>query len=530
MNSREINWNVGYECLLQFINREKHSKVPISWKEGQYSLGRWVDKQRQRYKNGKLEASQIQALNRVNFVWVAGKSLNSIPENQRRELMVERLREIVTKRNGRFDESEYRNKSSKIIFTCKEGHTWLTAAQVVLSGSWCRKCFYKYAAGEHTKLKDGLEQARKIASSRGGECISKEYVKSTSPLFWKCTNGHEWSAVLSDIKKGTWCPTCGGGARERLCRHYFEALTGEKFPKSRPDWLLNSRSNRMELDGFCENLSIAFEHQGKQHFEKVEHFNRRDETLEQRKKDDAKKRYLCKLNQIYLIEVPYHIPTDELATWISLALIEIGGFPREKIIPLKDSITYVASNELNELRLSARKLGGDCTSTVYKGVFEKHEFICEKGHTWSATASNVKQGRWCPKCKPERIGNSIRKNSVASMCSLAEKKGGQFLSAEFTSVNEKYEWECSVGHRWTATPLDVSKGTWCRVCSVSERKGTLEEMKKIADARGGKCLSNEYIDSYAKLIWRCRLGHEWSARPNNIKNRGSWCPVCARKK
>ena len=54
---------------------------------------------------------------------------------------------------------------------------------------------------------------------------------------------------------------------------------------------------------------------------------------------------------------------------------------------------------------------------------------------------------------------------------------------------------------------------------------TIQVMNKIAKQRGGECLSDDYVNSQAKLKWRCNEGHEWEATPNNIK-KGTWCPVC----
>lgn len=61
------------------------------------------------------------------------------------------------------------------------------------------------------------------------------------------------------------------------------------------------------------------------------------------------------------------------------------------------------------------------------------------------------------------------------------------------------------------------------------RKLTIEEMHQLAKARGGRCLVDTYVDSRTKLLWQCVDGHEWEARPYNIKL-GKWCPECAKKK
>ena len=51
-------------------------------------------------------------------------------------------------------------------------------------------------------------------------------------------------------------------------------------------------------------------------------------------------------------------------------------------------------------------------------------------------------------------------------------------------------------------------------------------MNKIAMKRGGRCLSETYIDSKTKLQFECEYGHKWYAIPMNIKL-GTWCPTCA---
>jgi len=58
---------------------------------------------------------------------------------------------------------------------------------------------------------------------------------------------------------------------------------------------------------------------------------------------------------------------------------------------------------------------------------------------------------------------------------------------------------------------------------------TIEEMHELAKNRGGKCLSEVYIDSHTKLQWECKEGHAFWMEPNNVKQ-GQWCPICARSR
>jgi hypothetical protein len=49
----------------------------------------------------------------------------------------------------------------------------------------------------------------------------------------------------------------------------------------------------MEIDGYCEELQMGFEYQGKQHLEFIPHWHKRKQRfLEQQKNDNLKKEIL----------------------------------------------------------------------------------------------------------------------------------------------------------------------------------------------------------------------------------------------
>ena len=59
----------------------------------------------------------------------------------------------------------------------------------------------------------------------------------------------------------------------------------------------------------------------------------------------------------------------------------------------------------------------------------------------------------------------------------------------------------------------------------------LKDMKKAAEFRGGRCLSDtmETGDWTGKLKFRCAFGHEFEASPRLILEGGHWCPHCENK-
>jgi hypothetical protein len=110
-------------------------------------------------------------------------------------------------------------------------------------------------------------------------------------------------------------------------------------------------------------------------------------------------------------------------------------------------------------------------------------------------------------------------------------KGGRCLSNKYINNATKLRWECKKGHIWIAKSGNIKNGKWCPKCSYEYRaglrRGNIQDMQKIAESRGGKCLSEKYTNVDNKLKWQCNKGHIWEAIPSSIK-RGSWCPRCSK--
>jgi len=177
---------------------------------------------------------------------------------------------------------------------------------------------------------------------------------------------------------------------------------------------------------------------------------------------------------------------------------------------------------IEEMQEIARERGGACLSNKYINGSVKLKWQCRKGHKWETVPANIKKGYWCPDCA------LAKKSMLAEMRKIARERGGKCLSRKYISSDAKLTWQCKEGHEWEAVPNNIKQGTWCPVCTINAQRDTIEEMQKIAEERGGKCLSREYIDSRTKLTWQCKEGHQWETVPGHIKE-GTWCAACAGK-
>lgn len=187
---------------------------------------------------------------------------------------------------------------------CAKGHIWkakfidMIRKRSIKSngGGWCPKCQW-----ESNKL--SLEDAQNIASEYNGKCLSKEYLYSTnSHLEWECEEKHRWKASLNNVRNNnSWCPECMRSRGEKAFKKAIEDFTGKKFIKCRPDWLKNKSGNKLELDGYNEELKIAFEFQGLQHYKYVKHLHKTREKYRKQKEYDNIKVKKCKKLGIILL-------------------------------------------------------------------------------------------------------------------------------------------------------------------------------------------------------------------------------------
>ena len=178
---------------------------------------------------------------------------------------------------------------------------------------------------------------------------------------------------------------------------------------------------------------------------------------------------------------------------------------------------------IEDMQHLAKERGGKCFSTDYVNNKTPLEWECEKGHRWKARPDSVRNGKWCLVCSGKQ------KLTIEEMKEIARSRSGKCLSSEYINDDTKLTWQCANGHVWEARPHNIKQGQWCRACSGS-LKLTIEEMRRIAQSRGGYCLSDNYKDNKTKLKWKCAEGHMWEAIPNNIKSKGHWCPICSKSK
>ncbi|MEZ4226817.1 MAG: hypothetical protein R3B13_38100, partial [Polyangiaceae bacterium] len=180
---------------------------------------------------------------------------------------------------------------------------------------------------------------------------------------------------------------------------------------------------------------------------------------------------------------------------------------------------------LEDMQALAKERGGQCVSKRFVTVNHHLTWRCDKGHRWRATGAQLmNSGTWCPVCWGRRKG------TITGMRALAKERGGKCLSTEYSNSSTKLLWRCDEGHEFSLAPAEVARGRWCHFCSRRGAKNVggfiLSEHKRLAQKRGGECLSPGYELAGKPLRWRCQQGHEFSMSSAAV-TAGGWCPECA---
>jgi hypothetical protein len=368
---------------------------------------------------------------------------------------LESIKSMAESKSGHLLSKKYIGMNKKYEFKCAQGHIW----SALPIGTWCRKC------KGHGK---GIEDIRAMAEKRGGQLLSEVFIGVDKKYDFKCSVGHSFSMTFAKMQSNQWCSICSKGSKsEELVRVVMEQIFGFEFKRVRPSWLKNDRNVPMELDGYSQDLKIAFEYQGRQHYE-ILHFLV-DQDLKRIQKNDRLKAKICKERGVSLF-IFTHEQNYRQFPKIALEQAKKFGLPIERYDfdqEIDFDRAYIRTDKLEELRERTASKSLKLLSKKWLGVEHYYKVECQ-----------------------------VCKNSY-------EVAGTAFMGRKING---------------------------CRFCSLvtNSNKSTLsiEIPIKFAKKHKGKLLDTEYKNMHAPMQWRCHKGHEFTARFNNMVRRDEFCAIC----
>jgi hypothetical protein len=366
------------------------------------------------------------------------------------------------------------------------------------------------------KKKDALE----ISKFFGGKFIKGNFNNLSSPFTWTCQDGHTFKRPPYLIKyKKTFCNICSSTyLGEEIARNILEKMTGKLFPKTRHKELISKKGAPLELDGFCEELNVAFEHQGKHHFnDKI--YGGKTNLKKQVVKDKLKKS-LLKIKKIKLIEFQEMPQLLKVQDGINKTKDFLKKNKiKHKLITIKDIYPLKFNSRLKILRKLATEKKGKLLSETYLGMHHDYRWKCSNDHKFIAKGYNIHNGWWCRKC-------STPEYSIKDLKIYAKKKNGECMSKIYLNKHSTYKFKCDKNHIWETTWHSIHfSNTWCPKCS-GHKPYTLDDLKKYAEQKKGLCLSKKYSATHKKYKWKCKNNHTWLRTWHSTNRYNSWCLKC----
>ncbi len=488
---------------------------------------------------------------------------------------LEQARALARERGGTCESTTYTNAATPLRWRCAQGHEWNAPLRRIKSaGSWCKRCAGTSPAGieaaaqvarrhgieclsteyvngttplrwrctrghafsmslkrvrerarqpcsvckglarRRQPVRGSLELFRRLATQRGGICLSDRYQNQLSPLRFRCAEGHEWSTQARVLRSGSWCPTCAL-AIKRL---------GLETMQDRAE-AHGGRCLSMEYLGACGRLT--FECSGGHRFERkpvdvmagrwcptCAHEDRRTAMLQafDQALGEQGGRRLSPDEDYVRSTTPLRVRcSDGHEYQVSWAALRTGHTCRA----CRDGVPCV------ELAGLARHYGGECLERGVVATAADARWRCKRGHDFVARPVDVRVGVWCPECPTP--STSVARVELEAWL----RARNAVLVTATRDASGALDVQCALGHTFATSARALRRGVWCPRCR-GRRAHSIGELRVAAGARGGECLSPTYQGLSHKYLWRCGEGHEWRSTAENVLQRRHWCPECAR--
>lgn len=409
-------------------------------------------------------------------------------------------------------------------FQCEFKHEAWTTKKNNIKFTKCKQC-----SGKKLSKQTVVDKIKSL----GFELLSEDTFNSTREVGnFKCSKGHTWSCHISNVygeKSG--CPECSTTTGERRCRFILETIFKKPFIRTRDVVKINSQ--RLELDMYNDDLKMACEFNGIQHyFEDKNYFHKEGGFEEQVERDSLKKKY-CNDNRIKLIVVPYTIykfmdTVEFIMSELSLTMDELDidwGVKQIEYTTLMDNNILTTTKMRTEMDDIADKRNAKYLGATSNGRRNLHKFLCEEGHEFSLQASDIHRGRWCWDCSGRKpLSTSTVSDMLAkiNMTLVGQYiNAGTQISVKCNHCDSEYEaiWD-------NFKKRELNTYGCCRTCNSSNIK--VAEINEKLEKIGLKFADKLYVDAKTKHTYECEKGHKSIANWTAIKVRTGKCKECAK--
>ena len=449
--------------------------------------------------------------------------------------------------------------SKKAWWVCEHGHEWDAAISSRNKGHGC-----PYCAGQRVFKDNCLETINPILAkewhpTKNHDLTPKDVTAHANrKIWWICSRGHEWKALISNRSKGRGCPHCHSQNTLAELRIYAEFKV--IFQKSE----LRGKIDGVECDIYFPEINAGIEIDGYYwHKNKYENDKLKADFFKSKGIDLIRLRAkgLKRIGENDIFFSEKNEVEFNLIKKIYQKLLRLKDFNKDIKSKIKSyinkekfqnnreykSILNKLPSPIKELSLEycnknlasqwhSSKNGTLTPLDVTPGSQKKVWWICEHEHEWPATVASRTAGNGCPYCAGQMV---CKDNCLYNKPELSKEwhptKNGKLTPKDVTqSSSIKVWWHCKYGHEWKAPIYSRKAGQGCPYCSGkrTNAENCLQNLKPLIaeqwhPIKNGSLTPKDVTPmSGRKVWWLCEKGHDWE---DTIDHRsvGRGCPYCS---
>lgn len=371
-----------------------------------------------------------------------------------------------------------------------------------------------------------IEDMQRIAKEIGGKCLSDVYIGNKAKLNWQCVKGHVFFSKPNDIQQGHRCPECAKYERSKSLRDTIENMQKLATRFGGKCLSLKYMNSTTNLEWECK-----YGHKFKIAPVKVKYgqwcpFCRSRLVGEK----------ICRAYFEAIFEKRFEKwrPKDLLS--IKDTILEFDGYNSD----LNLAFEYHGAQHYFPVKMFTRKRTFDDqkTTDAYKIGYCMVHLIHFIEVPYTISYKNMgrfiiqeaeKKGFKIPKDKQNIDYHTFKiyvNDAITELQELANEKGGKCLSVNYVDNLTELEFECKQGHIWKTTPKMIKRGHWCHYCAGNVRK-SFDDVQKTVELKKGTILEGNYVNNRSKFLIKCEKDHKFSTNYHELAS-GRWCLRCSR--
>jgi hypothetical protein len=312
------------------------------------------------------------------------------------------------------------NANEKVWWRCDNSHSWEATIGSRTRGSKCPYCLGQAVLPGYNDLatiNPTLATEWDYAKNKG---VSPEMVTASSgkAVWWLCSLGHSWRAIIANRNKGNNCPVCAGLKLVKGCNDLLTVL-----PDIAAEWDYNKNGGLRPEDFYYGSTKKAW--------------------------------WLCVKGHSWHTQIRLRQRCG--CPYCAGNLADPGV---NDLLTLYPDVAAEWDTERN----------GDLLPhnvTAYSN--KKTWWFCKMGHSWQAVVtSRTSQGTGCPYCAKQAVLtgiNDLKTLFPELMDEWDYERNGSINPGNLAPFSHRRVWwKCKRGHSWFCAISDRSSGNGCPVC------------------------------------------------------------------